>query len=985
MATQLFKFITPRDPKQVSEDTSNLVLDIGQLTGIAGYSTSLMASLSSIFASTTLTAAEKVTQLNTRLNTFAGGSHYLADIEAFDAQFGVFGNYHETAQKSLKASLAAGETGETVVAALVADATTKFSYDPARGWLRDADLLVIVDNLLFQMLSVAEPAITNKLSTTLKLYNLLKRASATGASINVRTALKLLKLPIGVPANFKVPNVPRPPREAVDDAELIAAIAAKHAHYEAVIAAYEELVEAIESQATARAAAEPLEPSEPGGLVRGGTLTAPAFDPSLLTSATRDLLAVIGVDEDAGEKALLKGVRKAGADAAKDLASHIPVGKKSVVIGGVVYAVEQLKEVLSEVIWNEEETGGVVIAGHGRCGLRFPFKIANLRVVEQDLLGYEPGHIAHIQNTLQGEFNEKTTRRLLRTEETFTSSFERESTEERDTQTTDRFTLEREASRTIQEDTEKFIKGELKAAYGPVSLSINAGYSNSTSIEESNAEAVSYTKEVMQRSLSRLIEKTREERSIKTINEFEETNRHGLDNRNGDAHVVGVYRWLDELKEVRIKTYDTRMMIEIMIPQPAKFHLSNFIENKDIEVSEEEPVHPAKLLPMGIASHKDINSFNYATLAASYGASIDPMPQEFKAITHVVADGGNKTGTVTNLKESKDLIIPAGYRAYQILSTWSADNGGSYANHSHVGGNWVNSTGVVGGLAPVNYEGTVNVVTVRWNSAFLGLSLHVTCKLTDEAYELWQIKTYNAIISAYDKKKAAYDNAVAEAKANSGVRIRGTNPAYNKQLIRTELKKQALYLMSHCKFIDNVMVYDDGRVASCCEAFDKGQVIKFVDSVFEWDNLMYVLYDYFYAKKAEWSMLYNISDPDPLMNNFLRAGEARVIIPVAKGKETAVINFLMLGKPWISDLLSMDILDVADTFIEEDEIEEILVYGDPTDDQPELKPLVTPTTLTILECSSGGVTPDKYLIRGVTCEPAQMKPVLPAEDHEHTA
>lgn len=999
MATQLFKFISPRDPKEVSEDTGSTVLDISQFEAEAAYPASLMADLADVFNDATLDATETVAALNTLLNTFAASAAYMEEIEDFNADFKVYSDFYASALKSLKAAQAAGSIPDTFIDDLLDDAGVALGVDPAtEPWISSADKMLVTDNLLFQMLSVADPKMISKLASVLKLLNLLERASATGSTVDVPAAIKLLKLPVGVPANFKVPNIPRAPREAVDNTELEEAIEAKYEDYQEILAAYEELVLAIERYSRTRAAEAP-NPEAGGGIgiptpggPRGGG-EEEGFDVTTLSEETQAVLTRLGIDVESGAFPILDAVRRAGERSLRTLMEHIPLQRPTIIVGGRPVPALDFDKVIKNVIWNEDETGGVIIGSNGKCGLRFPFKIANLRVVEQELLGYEPGHIAHIQNTLQGEFNEKMTRRLLRTEETFSSSYEREVTEERDTQTTDRFTLERETSKTVQEDTEVYVKGELKASYGPVSLSIGAGYSNSTSVEESNAEASSYVKEVVQRSLSRLIEKTKEERSIKTINEFEETNRHGLDNRGGDAHVVGIYRWLDELKEVRIKTYDTRMMIEIMIPQPAKYHLSNFSQNNDLQVSMEEPIHPRDLqvpdlgnglYSIGIKSHKDVKVFNYPVVAAAYGASIEPMPQEYKSIAHVVADGGSKTSSVSNLKESKDLVIPAGYRAFEITSTWCADNGSSWANHAHVGGNWVNSSGIVGGLAPVDYEGTVGVVTVRWNSSFLGVSLHVKCKLTDQAFEEWQIKTYKAIMDAYERKKAAYDNAVAEAKANSGVRIRGTNPLYNKQLIRGELKKQALYLMSHCKFIDNVAVYDDGTVASCCEAFDKGQIIKFVDSVFEWDNLMYVLYDYFYAKKAEWKLLYNISDPDPLMNNFLRAGEARVIIPVAKGKETAVINFLTLGKPWIGDLLAMDVMDVADEFLSEDPIDDILVYGDPDPIlYPDLKPLVTPTTLTILECSSGGITPTKYEIRGIQC-PGTMTPVIPGvEEHTH--
>lgn len=994
MATQLFKFVTPRDPKVASGVTSSTMVTLSSMTIEPSYQGTVFQRLTHVFDSPQPNAKDQVTAISDELQAFETKAEFLIDLDAFNARFKPFADFFESAKKRLQAAVKVDPKDTASVVSVFNNARQLFNGQTGNpNWLTPEEQFALVDNLLYQMLSVAQPTMISKISAVIKVFKMLDFVRVSTTLVEAQTALKMLTLPIGVPSNFKVPPVPRPARVAPDTSAQEAAITAKLNAYNRVVNAYNDVLAQVERLAQ-RGVAEDgaltaVAPAEGHLQRRFSDLPYNAVDRSKLAPATVTELTRLGIGQEVGLPAMVDILRRDGAKAYSDLFTHAQFDRDILLVGATPMPVDDLDKWTTNVIWNEEETGGVIVGAGNGC-LRFPFKIANLRLVEQELLGYEPGHIAHIQNTLQGEFNEKTTRRLLRTEESFSSSFEREVTDERDTQTTDRFSLERETSKVVQENTEMYVNGELSASYGPVSISIGAGYSSSSSIEESNAEASSYAKEVVQRSLNRIIEKSREERSVKTTTEFEEINRHGLDNRGGSDHVVGVYRWLDQLHKVTIKTYDTRMMIELMIPQPAKYHLSNFTENPDLEVSVPEPIHPRDLVvpnnssggtTVGIKSHKDINEFNYPALAAAYGAGVDPYPQMFKAITHSVVDAGTKTSSSVSSKESKDLIIPDGYRAHEIKSTFSCDNGGSWANHIFMGGNWVPNTGVLGGPAPINFEGTVNVVTVRWNSSNIGISLHVTCKLTEAAFEAWQIKTYKAIIGAYENKKAAYDNAVAEAKANAGIRIRGTNPLYNKQLIRTELKKQALYLMSHCKFIDNVKVYDDGTVKSCCEAFDKGQVIKFVDSAFEWGNMMYSLYDYFYAKKEEWSLLYNISDPDPLMNNFLKAGEARVIIPVAKGKELAVINFLTLGKPWINDLLAMEIMDVADEFIEEEPIDEIVIYDeDPLN--PDLKPLVTPTTLTILECSSGGITPDKYLIKGTPCIGTMTPVITEAAHHE---
>jgi hypothetical protein len=74
-----------------------------------------------------------------------------------------------------------------------------------------------------------------------------------------------------------------------------------------------------------------------------------------------------------------------------------------------------------------------------------PLGIGDLKVVKQTLLAYVPGEVANIENVLKGESKERKHRKLDRTETTLFTSEEETKDTERDTQTTDRFELKREA------------------------------------------------------------------------------------------------------------------------------------------------------------------------------------------------------------------------------------------------------------------------------------------------------------------------------------------------------------------------------------------------------------------------------------------------------------------------------------------------------------------------------------------------------------
>ena len=203
-----------------------------------------------------------------------------------------------------------------------------------------------------------------------------------------------------------------------------------------------------------------------------------------------------------------------------------------------------------------------------------PLGIADFRRVEQTLKGYETGEIAHIENVLIGEKKNRTTRHLLRMEESTNTLTESESIKERDTQTTDRFELQKESEKAIQQASALNLGASIAASYGPVKATISADYSNTNAQQQSDREAVRYGKETTARALERLTERVRTERATKRLEEWEDTTLHEISNLDGTKHVTGVYRWLDKVYEARIVNYGKRLMFEFVLPEPAANYLA---------------------------------------------------------------------------------------------------------------------------------------------------------------------------------------------------------------------------------------------------------------------------------------------------------------------------------------------------------------------------------------------------------------------------
>jgi hypothetical protein len=126
--------------------------------------------------------------------------------------------------------------------------------------------------------------------------------------------------------------------------------------------------------------------------------------------------------------------------------------------------------------------------------------------------------------------------------------------------------------------------------------------------------------------------------------------------------------------------------------------------------------------------------------------------------------------------------------------------------------------------------------------------------------------------------------------------------------------------------------------------------IRFFENCFEWTNMTYVLYPYFWGRKAGWTDALRISDADPDFAAFLRAGAARVQVPVRPGFEKAAAYFAKTGKIWNGNDAPMIGDDLYVAII--DEITEKLgKLNEDTPYDPVSKPweVIVPTNLVMVQ------------------------------------
>jgi hypothetical protein len=564
-----------------------------------------------------------------------------------------------------------------------------------------------------------------------------------------------------------------------------------------------------------------------------------------------------------------------------------------------------------------------------------PSGIAQLLVLKQHLLRYERTDIAHVENVMIGEKRSRTYRTLDRNEEVLT--LDSQTTEERQTelQTAERFMMNRETAKTVKLD-EKFGFGlSVSGKYGPmVEFSTNAKADINIVEEESTKSATNYAKDVTARTLAKVVQSVREQRVTTLLKEVEETNLHQMKNSTGE-HVNGMYQFLDKVYQSQVFDYGLRQMFDFMIPEPASWiwHLEN-----SSQTNSKQPDRPPRLEDFA-PSAASIHASNYQELAAKFGATgITPPPPQYLSASATLKhgeDNADENGQPRSIMAA-EVAIPRGYLPYSAIVVPMAvtDNpanplrlvvtvgktrlvwepgDGEFLKRSN-DPYCIAHTQQEIALYPNNWahpeQDKIPIEVLAYESALYSVNVDTIFQRTPEELDAWRLKVWEALAAAARDSLTKYEqkieelNAAAEAKAYEQQAV-GTSPSQNLKIITTELKKQCIASMTRQNFEGfgaMLPVGADQSAPAPVFDFDKavfqGSYIRFFEQAFEWDQMQFAFYPYFWAAPPTRAARFLRQEVDPVFLDFLQAGSGRVVVPVRPGFEVAVTHFLETGEIW---------------------------------------------------------------------------------------
>ncbi len=621
-----------------------------------------------------------------------------------------------------------------------------------------------------------------------------------------------------------------------------------------------------------------------------------------------------------------------------------------------------------------------------------PVGIGDMKVVKQWLVAYLPGEISHIENVLKGEITDRTHRRLEKTDETFTFSRGSKEWSQKDMQATERLELKREVENVVKSELSLGSNASVTYTYPPkvgmIVANVGANFGYKRDATEQSRTSATLGRETVAKAIEQVEKNVSETRSVAQHFETEETNKHGFDNKGGKGHVTGIYRWLDKKYKAQLFNYGKRMMFEFVIPEPAAF----FVESRlrAFEATLECPQPPKAPTPKTVNldfGPADIDEAKFQELRLKYDLKEFGFPSRTRRVPFINPATGEdyfqerdvQGDGVWYAKTHACRLNAKGYGLSKLIVNGNIDfhsrnetdpkqfntleihlDGNQVVREQNEAAQWwqKNPASEHAPTTPVVFTNDDVALTIGfWDVQHYFLSLYGELTLDQQTLLDWQTGVLNKVEAieqekvdkanqeaqlAFASRMAEYRNRLAELRASTvNDLLQGQSEAFNAEIIRTELKKHCLTLLTKefdadesddlLSKIDATQERSDDFVyrmfkvtedapenpteTTCSfevktqtvqypsialeQARSKGRFIQFLEQAFEWQQLAYLFYPYFWATQPDWiSMMSRSDDADPNMTAFLQAGSVKVLLAVTPAYEEAVLHFLATREPW---------------------------------------------------------------------------------------
>ncbi|PVH68745.1 hypothetical protein DL98DRAFT_629306 [Cadophora sp. DSE1049] len=551
-----------------------------------------------------------------------------------------------------------------------------------------------------------------------------------------------------------------------------------------------------------------------------------------------------------------------------------------------------------------------------------PVGIGDLLVVKQHINRYELGEIVNIENILKGETRKKINKRVVTNERTVVLDSTTATETVSELVSNERFALKKESEKMVKEDITAKVGVSASAKYGAAEFSSNASLDYSNSKNDSKRVSSDYAKDVTSRASTKVAETIRVQQTTRIVEMVENEEGVSFDNTTGTDNVSGIYQWLNKVYTAQVFNYGRRLLFDIMVPEPAAL----ILDAAKVTQKTNTPKAPTAFnikpseLKVDIDSKDDPKYYDFF-IKRYQVQGIEPPPRNTIIVAKSIGVGRDDKTTSRGV----EVLIPDGYKAKRVYANGMyniapGEHNGMLVFVGDVKFEWQNrepfppnnpTSGKFQDLEK-EYITSIGVASHSWNAHDYAVTIQIECELTETAKEKWLLETHAKILAAYEQQLRDYEDDLVAARVEqpSSGPVGSNNPETNRMTERTELKRAAIQLLTQTELmsfnaITETQPDDDANSDSklyprpnTARAIQEGAYARFFEQAFEWEQMQYVFYPYFWARKDKWYEKATRTNTDPLYAEFLKAGQARVVVPTRLTMEPSVWYYLMTGFVW---------------------------------------------------------------------------------------
>ncbi len=435
--------------------------------------------------------------------------------------------------------------------------------------------------------------------------------------------------------------------------------------------------------------------------------------------------------------------------------------------------------------------------------------------------------------------------------------------------------------------------------FGPVNITATVGYDVNNSASRSEEYSRNQTIEVTRKASSRVKQEHKISFKVTTKSGTEDTSARTIKNPFADKTVRFDYYQLVRKWQVNLHRYGIRLTYDLTIPEPGLDILSKIQEIKDIRATLNQGFGTDDSVSAWARfdlQPDDITRENYTAYEAEYCTMVEPPPPKFKWYeTSAVHQWTDKDQAQYSQYFLLEVDVDEDYEVTDV-TTDNADRTWRREDHS----SWLEDN-------LEQYLGKSGKMTWAYRAKYL-IALYVewrlTAELRPEVFRKWQSKAWNTLRDAahsrYLEQRQYLKDRLAELLSEVGAQ----DALSLRKIEREEIMKGVLRWMFGPDFnfvpqgLPENLYTEAGTVCSDAvwgKVLAHSELIKFLHQAVEWENMIYLLYPYFWSHASRWEFKKYLDHPDPLHKVFLKAGSARVVLTIRPGFEKDFISLMENG------------------------------------------------------------------------------------------